>query len=73
MFALQGAAADMLSAAAEAVGPTAVAALLYRKAAAHKNPKVRWAHVGGQGSALRIIWQAERQPMQRQAEHAKAV
>lgn len=32
---------SMLLAAAEAVGPQSVASLLYKRAAAHKNPKVR--------------------------------
>jgi hypothetical protein len=37
---LKDAAFQMLLAASEAVGPQLVAALLYKRAAAHKNPKV---------------------------------
>lgn len=37
----QGPASEMLLAASEAVGPAFVAACLHRRAAAHKNPKVR--------------------------------
>jgi len=37
---LQGPAAEMLFAAAEAVGPQLIASLLHQRAAAHKNPKV---------------------------------
>lgn len=36
----------MMLAAAEAVGPQLVASLLYKRAAAHKNPKVRQPFLG---------------------------